>query len=443
MTFTATVSPQIQGTFDNGGTVTFSDGSTSLGTASLSNGQATYSAPSSVIDSVTTHTITASYSGDTNFTTSSNSVLQTVNLAGTTTAVSASTNPSVFGQSVTLTATVTPGSGTFDNGGTVTFSDGSTSLGTASLSGNQATFAAPSAAATHTITASYSGDTNFTGNSGSMLQTVYQATTSTTLAPPVGTSTFGQLVTFTATVTNTSFGSNTAPVGAVTFKDGGLSIGQALLSGSATIATATFTTSSLSFSNNPHTLTAAYNGDGANFFASAVSNSVTQTVSQATTTTTLAVSPNPSAFGQSVTFTATCSGQWSVVSGQWPTGTVTFSDGSTSLGTASLSSGQATLNAPLSVIDILATHVITASYSGDTNFTGSGSGSVLQTVNAASTTTSVSASANPFGVRPVRDVHGDGDAADPRHVRQRRHGDLQRRQHVAGHGEPQQRPGHL
>ena len=61
-----------------------------------------------------------------------------------------------------------------------------------------------------------------------------------------------------------------------------------------------------------------------------------QTVNQASTTTTVSSSTNPSVYGESVTFTATCSGQWSVVSGQWPTGTVTFSDGGTSLGTASL-----------------------------------------------------------------------------------------------------------
>ncbi len=159
--------------------MTFSDGGTSLGTASLSgSGQATLVATSSVIDTVGTHTITASYSGDTNFTGSSNSVLQTVSAASTSTTVTSSTTASVFGQSVTFTATVSPQvAGTFDSGGTVTFSDGSTSLGTASLSGGQATLAATAAVinavGTHTITASYSGDTNFSGSSSdSVLQTV-------------------------------------------------------------------------------------------------------------------------------------------------------------------------------------------------------------------------------------------------------------------------------
>ena len=97
-----------------------------------------------MIDSVTTHTITASYSGDTNFAISSDSVLQTVNQASTTTSVTSSTSgTSAFGEIVTFTATVSPQySDTFDDGGTVTFSDGSTSLGTASLNGSgRATYA--------------------------------------------------------------------------------------------------------------------------------------------------------------------------------------------------------------------------------------------------------------------------------------------------------------
>ncbi len=95
-----------------------------------------------MIDSVTTHTITAGYSGDTNFAISSDGVLQTVTQATTTTTLAVSPNPSAFGQTVTFTATVSPQfEGTFDNFGTVTFSDGSTSLGTASLSNSgQATY---------------------------------------------------------------------------------------------------------------------------------------------------------------------------------------------------------------------------------------------------------------------------------------------------------------
>ena len=79
---------------------------------------------------VGTHAITAGYSGDTNFATSSGSVLQTVNKASASTTVTSSVNPLVFGQNVTFTATVSavnPGAGTPT--GTVTFLDGATSIG--------------------------------------------------------------------------------------------------------------------------------------------------------------------------------------------------------------------------------------------------------------------------------------------------------------------------
>src|SRR2546427_9204455 len=73
-----------------------------------------------------------------NFTTSIASLTQVVNKADTTTTVVSSVNPSVSGQWVTFTATVSvnsPGSAAAANPtGTVTFKDGSTTLGTGTLS---------------------------------------------------------------------------------------------------------------------------------------------------------------------------------------------------------------------------------------------------------------------------------------------------------------------
>ena len=72
--------------------------------------------------SVGSHTVSAQYSGNTSFNSSSGSLSggQTVNKADTTTGVTSSLNPSAFGQNVTFTATVTPGSGS-GPGGTVQF----------------------------------------------------------------------------------------------------------------------------------------------------------------------------------------------------------------------------------------------------------------------------------------------------------------------------------
>jgi len=98
-----------------------------------------------------------------------------VNKAATTTTVKSSANPSVIGQSVQLTATVSvssPGAGT--PGGNVTFNDGMTTLGMGALSTSggvtTASFTATSLGiGAHTINASYDGDTNFAGSTSSAL----------------------------------------------------------------------------------------------------------------------------------------------------------------------------------------------------------------------------------------------------------------------------------
>ena len=168
----------------------------------LSGGTATFSTSSLAVGS---HSITASYGGDTNDAgSSSGAVSQTVNPDATTTSVSSSVNPSVFGQSVTFTATVTvnaPGAGSPT--GTVTFEDGATTLGTGMLSGGTATFSTSSlAVGSHSITASYGGDTNDAGSSSSAVsQTINPDATTTSVSSSANPSVFGQSVTFTATVT--------------------------------------------------------------------------------------------------------------------------------------------------------------------------------------------------------------------------------------------------
>src|SRR5207244_1306660 len=103
----------------------------------------------------------------------------------TTIAVQAAPNPSAFGNAVTFTATVSvlaPASGTPT--GTVTFREGTTILAAKPLnSAGQATFATSGlVGGAHTITASYSGDTNFTGNaSATFNQSITKAGTSTAL----------------------------------------------------------------------------------------------------------------------------------------------------------------------------------------------------------------------------------------------------------------------
>jgi hypothetical protein len=372
--FTATVTAVAPGAGTPTGTVTFKDGSNTIGSSALNgSGTATFSTSSL---SATSHSITAVYGGDANFTTSTSAVLaQTVNKANTTTALSSMPNPSTYGQSVTFTATVTPSTAA----GSVTFTVDGTAQGPVGMSGGSASFATANlTAGSHSITASYNGDSNYsTSSSSTDTQTVNKAGTTTTLTSSANPSTTGQSVTFTATV------SAPAATGTVTFYDGVTTLGSGGLSG----GKATFITSTLAA--GPHSISATYGGDPN--YSSSNSPTLTQTVSSSliATTTSPASSLNPSTYGQSVTLTATVS----PTSGNGtPTGSVTFTDGTTTLGSAPLSGGKASL-----VTSSLApgSHSITESYGGDSNYTGSTSSTLMQTVNKANTTTTLTGSPNP------------------------------------------------
>jgi hypothetical protein len=315
-------------------------------------------------------TITASYGGDSNFTGSSNTTSEAVNQDGTTTSISTNINPSVFGQSVTFTATVgaaSPGSGTPT--GTVTFLDGTSTLGTATLSGGSASFTTSSLiVASHSITVSYGGDTHFTGStSGALTQTVNKDGTTTTVTQSSSTSVYGQSVTFTATVAAAAPGSGT-PQGTVTFLDGGTTLGTATLSG----GTASFTTSQLSVAS--HSITVKYAGGTS--FNSSVSSAIAHPVNKDATTAVVSSSANPSTHGQSVTFTATVTAN--TPGSGTPTGTVTFMDGNKVLGTVTLNS-QGTATFTTSNLS-KGTHKITVVYNGDADFLTSTSPVLSQAV---------------------------------------------------------------
>ncbi len=187
------------------------------------------------------------------------------------------------------------------------------------------------------------------------------APTSTAVASSSPTSTFGQSVTFTATVTSGSG----VPTGTVTFKDGAVALGSGTLSG----GKATLSVSTLAVRS--HSITAVYAGT-ANFSAS-TSTAVTQVVNQAGTTTSVTSSRNPAKRRQTVTFTARVS---AVAPGTGtPTGTVRFFDGGVQIGSASLSNG----SAALSTSGLAAgSHTITAAYDGSVSYKASTSAALAQ-----------------------------------------------------------------
>ncbi len=261
VTFTVTVSGAAPGGGTPTGTVAFLDGSTALGMATLSNGKAKFK--TTALDAGS-HTITASYDGDSQFAAStSGALIQTVNQAATTTRVKSSDRSAVFGESLTFTATVSavsPGNGTPT--GLVTFYNGSMSLGTTALVNGTGTFSiATLPVGKDSITAVYSGDTNFVTSTSSILhQKVKQSRTTSAITSSLNPSISAQTVTFTATITAVSPESGT-PTGTVTFREGSKVLDTATLSD----GTASFATSSLPIGS--HSIKVAYGGD-ANFKSS-------------------------------------------------------------------------------------------------------------------------------------------------------------------------------
>ena len=179
-------------------------------------------------------------------------------LATTTTTLASSADPSTFGQSITLTATVSDG-GQGTPTGTVEFDDSGNIIGTGTLSsGGQATFVTSSlTVGDHSLSATYYGDSANAGStSGVVNQTVQQASTTTTLTSSANPSDIGQAVTFTAKVDGASGG---APTGTITFLSGTTVLGTGTLSPGGNGSQATLTLSTLPTGTDP--VIAVYGGD--------------------------------------------------------------------------------------------------------------------------------------------------------------------------------------
>jgi hypothetical protein len=189
-------------------------------------------------------------------------------LAATTTTLTSSSNPSTYEQAVTFTATVASSIGAPPDGETITFEHGTTVLGTGVLSDGSASFTTSTLkVGTTAVTAVYSGDTNFArSTSKAVSQVISKATSMTTLTSSQNPSTYGQPVTFTATVAPEFSGTVT---GKVAFYNGTTLLKTVALSG----GVAEFTTSTLT--SGTYTITATYNGS-VDFTGS--SASLTQTV---------------------------------------------------------------------------------------------------------------------------------------------------------------------
>jgi uncharacterized repeat protein (TIGR03803 family) len=346
VTFTATVTATNGGTPT--GTVTFTaDGSNVLGASALSGGSAAVSTSALTAGA---HSIVATYGGDSNDQPStSTALMQTVQMASSTLSIASNVDPSVHNQAVTFTVYVSPQYGGNATGG-MTFYNSTSAIGTAGVSGNKATLTVSTLpVGTDDIQGIYSGDSNVAGSASPVLfQVVNKASTTTEVTSSLNPSTFGQSVTFTATVSATKG----KPAGKVTFMNGSVKLGAGTLaSGVASFTTATMGAGTKS-------ITAVYAGNGS--FAGSTSSVLSQVVDKAMSTVMLTSSQNPSTLGQAVTFTATVT-QFSGT----PTGSVTFREGSTVLGKVKLTGGVAAFTTSSLTSG---EHKITATYGGSANF---------------------------------------------------------------------------
>ena len=287
-----------------------------------------------------------------------------VGLPDTVTKLTSSANPALLGKSVTFMVTVSSPSGGTPTG-QIIFLDGETIFAIVSLSGGVAKVSTKNLPlGLNVITASYGGDSNYGYSASAPVNLKVGYATTTTLSSSSSPSAYGQAVTFSALVS--SSGSTPTNGDTVSFMNGTTALGTAPLTG----GSASFTTPTLKVGTA--LVTAVYAG-GTDFLGSK-SGVLKQVVGKATTLTTLTSSPNPSAVKQAVTFTATVAPEYSGT----PTGKVTFYDGTKKLGIGTLSGGAATLTTTKLAAG---THNITATYGGSTNFVGSRSAPLTQTVN--------------------------------------------------------------
>jgi len=299
VTITAVVSPS-----DGGGTVSFSGNYISGCSAKVLSGDAATCTTSTLL-SVGSWTVTASYSGDTSYDPTLTERTVTIAAAPTTVSlVSSSTSPQAFAPD-TLTATVlaSPGN-TAPDGGTVTFSNangaitGCSDVALSTTTG-QATCAIGSlpGAGTDDLTATYSGDTNYGANTGSLDLGISKISTTVGVSESADPVTVGSVTTITITVAPAPDG------GTVSVFD---SYGDLTCSNQA-VSTVTgqvaCTTRALS-PGGVDSLAVSYSGD-TNYGSSSGNSSIT--VNRIATATTITSSPTYAQVNGSMTVTVTVS----------------------------------------------------------------------------------------------------------------------------------------
>ena len=319
--FTGSISPYTFGTYIAGGTVTFYDGGTSIGSGSVGNGQALLTNNSLTPGS---HSLTAVYSGDFNFSSSTSS---------TTVVTITSANPTITWATPAPITYGSPLSGTQLNA-------------TASVPG---TFV-------------YSPPAGAVLSAGTQTLSVTFTPTDTTHYNSVGSSVSlvvnKALLTVTANNASRVYGAAN-PVFTTSYSGFLNGDTQSVLSGSPSLSTTATANSPV----GSYPITAAVGTLSASNYSFVFVNG-TLTINKAASVITVASSKNPSNYLDSVTFTISVSGSGS---GATPTGTVNVMQGATTLlpATAINASGQATYTTSSLAVGV---DTLTVNYSGDSNY---------------------------------------------------------------------------
>jgi type IV secretory pathway protease TraF len=250
-----------------------------------------------------------------------------------------SLNPSTYGAGVTFTGTI-PAAAT----GTMQFLDNGIAMGSpVAVSTGVATYTtAALPVGTQTITAQYSGDSN------------YNAATSPAVSQVVNKAILTVTANNTSKVYGTANPSFTPSYSG--FVNGDTS---AVLSGSPTLTTAATASSPV----GTYPITAAVGTLSAANYTFVFTNG-TLSITKATSTLSVSSTINPSTYGQTITFTLTVAGSGSGVT---PTGTVTLTEGGTTLLGATTLNGSGTATYTTSTLPV-GVNTLQLNYSGDSNY---------------------------------------------------------------------------
>jgi large repetitive protein len=334
------------------GTIVLSSGSYISAAAALSQGNVILNIPAGAL-AAGVDSLTASYTPDNsssltfNAATGTGSVSVSTPLVSTVTVLQASAASGAFGDSVTLSATVTPASRTVTPTGSVTLMDGASSLATLLLnaSGTASYSTTALAVGSHSITAVYAGDSNNSASTSTPVAiTVIApapvaslAPTSLSFASVVGTTTTGQPIALTnignAPLNITSISIAGSGAGSFTQTN---TCGTALAAGTNCTIAVTFTPGSvgtfsatLSVADNasgaPQTVTLSGTGTPAPSFTLSTTASTQSVKSGGTAIYTITATPQNGAFNNAVVFT---------VSGLPPGATATFQPSTLTPGSA-------------------------------------------------------------------------------------------------------------